>query len=128
MKLARILLPWCLAAVAVWFVLCAAIGIVATEAALHPHRYPVAPELTLQAQDVAARHHAALAAVAVTAGDGVTLRAWSIRPRAGNGDAVILLHGVADNRAGMLGNADMLLGHGYAVLLPDARAHGDSGG
>jgi hypothetical protein len=28
----------------------------------------------------------------------------------------------------MLGNAELLLGHGYAVLLPDARAHGSSGG
>jgi hypothetical protein len=51
-----------------------------------------------------------------------------MRPLHGNGDAVILLHGVADNREGMLGNADLLLGHGYAVLLPDARGHGVSGG
>jgi fermentation-respiration switch protein FrsA (DUF1100 family) len=28
----------------------------------------------------------------------------------------------------MLGNAELLLHHGYAVLLPDARAHGTSGG
>jgi hypothetical protein len=46
----------------------------------------------------------------------------------GNGDAVILLHGHTDNRTGMLGNADLLLRHGYAVLLPDARAHGKSDG
>jgi hypothetical protein len=46
----------------------------------------------------------------------------------GNGDAVILLHGVADNRMGMIGYADLLLRHGYAVLLPDARRHGESGG
>jgi pimeloyl-ACP methyl ester carboxylesterase len=41
---------------------------------------------------------------------------------------VILLHGHTDNRAGMLGNANLLLRHGYSVLLPDARAHGTSGG
>jgi pimeloyl-ACP methyl ester carboxylesterase len=41
---------------------------------------------------------------------------------------VILLHGVGDNRMGMLGYADLLLRHGYAILLPDARAHGKSGG
>ena len=41
---------------------------------------------------------------------------------------MILLHGHTDNRAGMLGSADMLLRQGYAVLLPDARAHGASGG
>ncbi len=56
------------------------------------------------------------------------LRAWSIRPVRGAPDAAILLHGHTDNRAGMLGNAEMLLRHGYAVLLPDARAHGTSGG
>jgi dipeptidyl aminopeptidase/acylaminoacyl peptidase len=69
-----------------------------------------------------------LAEVAIAAADGATLRGWSIRPRAGNGDAVILLHGVGDNRSGMLGDADLLLAHGYAVLLPDARAQGISGG
>lgn len=51
-----------------------------------------------------------------------------MRPAKWNGSAVILLHGQADNRAGMLGKADVLLRHGYAVLLPDARAQGTSGG
>jgi len=46
----------------------------------------------------------------------------------GNGNDVILLHGQGDNRAGMLGPAEMLLRHGYGVLLPDARAHGVSEG
>jgi len=64
----------------------------------------------------------------VSAEDGATLRGWSMKPRQWNGDVVILLHGHTDNRAGMLGNADLLLRHGYAVLLPDARAHGQSGG
>lgn len=71
---------------------------------------------------------ARLAEVEIVARDGARLRAWSLRPPAGNGDAVILLHGQGDNRAGMLGPAVMLLRHGYAVLLPDARAHGMSGG
>ena len=74
------------------------------------------------------RNHAELTEASIAANDGVTLRGWSIRPRRGNGDAVILLHGHTDNRAGMLGNADLLLRHGYAVLLPDARGHGASGG
>jgi hypothetical protein len=77
---------------------------------------------------MALREHAELADVAVTAEEGVTLRAWSLRPANGNGDVVILLHGVADNRMGMLGYADLLLRRGFAVLLPDARAHGESGG
>jgi dipeptidyl aminopeptidase/acylaminoacyl peptidase len=81
-----------------------------------------------QAQAIAQRNNAELADVSIVAGDGVTLRGWSLRPSLGNGDAVILLHGHTDNRAGMLGNADLLLRHGYSVLLPDARAHGMSGG
>jgi len=45
-----------------------------------------------------------------------------------NGNAVILLHGLADNRVGMTGYAELLLGRGFSVLMPDARAHGTSGG
>src|ERR1700727_1878213 len=36
--------------------------------------------------------------------------------------------GLDDNRMGMTGYAQLLLAHGSSVLLPDARAHGASGG
>lgn len=36
--------------------------------------------------------------------------------------------GSLTNRLGMVGYAQLLLAHGYAVLMPDSRAHGDSGG
>ena len=114
--------------IGIWLVLCIAVGIVATQWALHPWRRFLGSKEEALAQAIAARNDAVLSEVAVTASDGATLRGWSIRPLHGNGDAVILLHGVADNRAAMLGDADMLLHHGYAVLLPDARAHGASGG
>ena len=52
----------------------------------------------------------------------------AIHPRHGRNDAVILLHGLADNRLGMIGYARLLLAHGFTVLMPDARAHGDSDG
>jgi hypothetical protein len=96
--------------------------------ALHPGRRAMSSQAVGLAQVVAARNHAVLTEVSINAADGATLRGWSIRPLNGNGDALILLHGHADNRAGMLGNAGLLLRHGYAVLLPDARAHGTSGG
>lgn len=67
-------------------------------------------------------------AVSIRADDGVELNAWEMTPSQWNGNAVLLLHGLSDNRAGMLGPASMLLAHGYEVLLPDARAHGASGG
>jgi dipeptidyl aminopeptidase/acylaminoacyl peptidase len=119
---------WGSALVAIWFVVCVAIGIFAVELALHPGRRALGPDAEVRAQAVAARNHAEIKDISVTADDGETLRAWSIRPLHGNGDAVILLHGHTDNRVGMLGNADLLLRHGYSLLLPDARAHGVSGG
>jgi hypothetical protein len=66
--------------------------------------------------------------VSIQAQDGVTLHAWNIGPNHSNGDAVILLHGLGDNRVGMAGYAQLLLARGFTVLLPDARAHGASGG
>lgn len=116
------------AALATWLLLCAVVGVIAVEGALHPGRLRLSAADTQQAERMAANDRAVLAEVTVNASDGEVLRAWSIRPVAGNGDAVILLHGQSDNRSGMLGPASMFLRHGYAVLLPDARAHGMSGG
>jgi pimeloyl-ACP methyl ester carboxylesterase len=128
MKQLRGLLRWGSILLAVWLIPSIALGILLAEWALHPGRRILGPLAEAQAQAVAARNRAWLIEVAVAADDGAVLRGWSIRPPHGNGDAVILLHGHTDNRAGMLGNADLLLRHGYAVLLPDARAHGASGG
>ncbi|PYU19359.1 MAG: hypothetical protein DMG30_24470 [Acidobacteria bacterium] len=41
---------------------------------------------------------------------------------------MILLHGVGDNRQGMMGFAELFLSNGFAVLVPDSRAQGESGG
>lgn len=98
------------------------------EGALHPKRVTVNGDQEQRARNVAERTGSRLFHVATVAKDGARLSAWSIRPSVGNGDAVILLHGQGDNRAGMLGPAQMLLRHGYMVLLPDSRAHGMSGG
>jgi dipeptidyl aminopeptidase/acylaminoacyl peptidase len=81
-----------------------------------------------EAVALADRDGATLAPVSISADDGAPLSGWAIRPDHQNGNAVIVLHGVSDNRAGMLGAADLFLRQGYFVLLPDARAHGLSGG
>jgi hypothetical protein len=128
MNRARIFVLWSAVVIAVWLAVTAAAGIVAAEWALHPVRRALGPEDAERTQAVAARNRAQLTEVFIAADDGAPLRGWSIRPIHPNGDTVILLHGHTDNRAGMLGNAELLLGHGYAVLLPDARAHGSSGG
>jgi dipeptidyl aminopeptidase/acylaminoacyl peptidase len=88
----------------------------------------LSPNAEERAIAVAKADRAILENVSLSVDDGVVLQAWHIRPIRGNGDAVILLHGQADNRGGMLGLADVLLRRGYTVLLPDARAQGTSGG
>ena len=127
-KRARSLGTLLLSISACWLILCAAVGIVAVEGALHPARFPLTREDEQRALDMAELNRAELSNVEITASDGAELRAWSFHPRTANGEAVILLHGQGDNRSGMLGPAEMLLRHGFSVLLPDARAHGMSGG
>jgi alpha-beta hydrolase superfamily lysophospholipase len=64
----------------------------------------------------------------VTASDGIKLRGWKVRARSPNDDWILLFHGVSDNRTGVLGHAELLLRHGYNVIMMDSRAHGESGG
>jgi dipeptidyl aminopeptidase/acylaminoacyl peptidase len=116
------------AAILIYLSLSSAIGIVAVESALHPARRALTPADQAQARALAAQNHADVRQVSIPAQDGVTLSAWQIRPAAANGDTVLLLHGQADNRAGVLSYAALLLSRGYSVLLPDARAHGESAG
>ncbi len=98
------------------------------ENALHiqpPFRRNPEPAL---ADDVARDTGSTWNTVEMRAADGVPLRAWWFRPQHPNGAGVILLHGVADTRRGMLGHARLLLARGYSTLLPDSRGHGVSGG
>ncbi|MGH8629177.1 MAG: alpha/beta hydrolase, partial [Burkholderiales bacterium] len=106
---------------------CVLAGVLLTEGALRPGRRPVVRRA--EAAALMAREFGAVLEEAETqAPDGVQLRGWFARPANSNGSAVVLLHGVADNREGMGGYALLFLRHGYSVLLPDARAHGESGG
>jgi uncharacterized protein len=103
-------------------------GIFVADGTLHPARRPITAEEENTARTIAHQLNSDLADVSITTPDAITLRAWIIHPLSGNGDAVILLHGLADNRVGMTGYAQLLLANGFTVLLPDARAHGASGG
>jgi uncharacterized protein len=98
------------------------------EGALHPIKRALATADEMRAAEITHSQHSSLTDVAIAGEDGALLKAWDIQPSHKNGNAVILLHGVGDNRLGMLGFADLLLSHGYSVLLPDARAQGISGG
>ena len=95
--------------------------------ALHPGRHPLTVQDQHKAEATAQAEKAEFSNVEITASDGVILRAWFIRPAYANGSAVILLHGVSDNRLGVYGYGWIVKNH-YSVLLPDARAHGLSDG
>lgn len=67
--------------------------------------------------------------VEVRAADGTPLRAWLLHnPDAWTGRAALVLHGFVDTRAAMLQHVALLLRQGFAVLAPDSRGHGESGG
>lgn len=114
--------------VSIYLVLCTAIAFFLAEVTVHPYRRPLTPADKINVQNAAADMGARITDASIEGKDRATLRAWLIRPWHGNGNAVILLHGLGDNRVGMIGYTQLLLGHGYAVLMPDARAHGESGG
>ena len=62
----------------------------------------------------------------MTASDGVEL-AWH---EAGEGRSAILLHGLfSDAQMNWIkfGHADRIAGDGFRVIMPDLRAHGESG-
>jgi pimeloyl-ACP methyl ester carboxylesterase len=111
-----------------YFAFSAVAGIFVADGTLHPARRPITPADESTMRDVAHQLNSDLADASITTPDAITLRAWIIHPRSSNGDDVILLHGLADNRIGMTGYAQLLLANGFTVLLPDARAHGTSGG
>jgi alpha-beta hydrolase superfamily lysophospholipase len=60
-------------------------------------------------------------------GAGVKLKGWWFHA-AGPRGTVVVLHGVADNRASSIGVADHFLGRGFDVVAYDSRAHGESEG
>lgn len=58
---------------------------------------------------------------------GSRIHAWFAPGRPGGG-AVLLLHGVGENRKSMLGRAEFLHRLGFTVLAPDFQANGESPG
>jgi len=115
-------------ALSVYLLLCAAVAFFLAGVTVHPYRRPLTGATKANVQNVAVELGAGLTDAVIEAQNHATLRAWLIQPLHVNGNAVILLHGLGDNRLGMTGYAQLLLSHGYTVLMPDARAHGESGG
>ena len=64
--------------------------------------------------------------VGFEATDGVEISAW-YRPTR-NGATIIVVHGGGGDRTGAVAHAELLVRHGYGVLLHDARGRGKSEG
>ena len=113
---------------AVYAVVCLAAAVFLADSTLSPYPRALTPSAETNMAQLATGLNSRLADVQISVFDNVPLRAWFIEPQHDNGNAVILLHGLGDHRIGMQGYAEMFLNHGYSVLMPDARAHGISGG
>jgi alpha-beta hydrolase superfamily lysophospholipase len=114
-----LLFPPLLAAVAGW------LGV---PGFLHPIRRELTPDLIREADASFAQTGSHREDFDVRAPDGSLLRGWMVRPPNPNGSWVLLFHGVADNRVGVIGQSEFLLRAGYSVVMMDARSHGASEG
>jgi pimeloyl-ACP methyl ester carboxylesterase len=92
------------------------------ESTLYPRRVALGPGDRAEAARVLPGHVETI----LRTGDGLHLAAWYAPGK--NDAAVVLLHGFGANRAAVLPEAAELSRRGYAVLLFDGRAHGESEG
>jgi alpha-beta hydrolase superfamily lysophospholipase len=95
---------------------------------LHPMRRALTPEMIHQADIAFSQLNTRGEEFDVRVSDGSLLRGWKVPSSKPTGDWVLLFHGVADNRMGVLEHARFLLLAGYGVVMMDARAHGESEG
>src|SRR6266478_8424081 len=114
-----LLFPPFLAALAGWLV---------GPAYLHSIRRELTPDLIREADASFVASGGHREDFNVRAPDGVMLRGWKVSAPQPNGSWVLLFHGVADNRVGVIGQSEFLLRAGYGVIMMDARAHGASDG
>lgn len=98
-----------------------AAGSYAAEGALKPPRVPIALSCPCFS-------HMNCRPVGIRARDGVALKAWFYTTDKPTGKTVILLHGIGASRQEMVSLGYFFLRHGFAVLEPDLRGHGESGG
>jgi alpha-beta hydrolase superfamily lysophospholipase len=109
-------------------VIAAGMGWLAGPSFLHPFRRELSYSLIKEAESSFSQMGTDPEEFDVRAADGALLRGWKVRAVKPNGNWVLVFHGVADNRAGVVGQAQLLLQAGYGVVMMDARAHGASDG
>src|ERR1700738_4468388 len=91
---------------------------------LHPIRRGLSPDLIRQADAAFAHVGAHCEDFTVRAPDGILLHGGKVHAKPQSRNWVLVFHGVADNRIGVLDHSELLLGAGYNVLMMDACAHG----
>jgi hypothetical protein len=106
----------------------AGMGWLAGPSFLYPQRRELTPQLVKEADSAFLQEDSHAEDFQVRADDSALLRGWKVRAAKPNGNWVLAFHGVADNRAGVVGQAQILLEAGYSVVMMDARAHGTSDG
>lgn len=111
----------------IYLVVCTAGAVVLCEIAVHPPRRTLDHRISVR-EISGGDEQLSIEDATVRASDGVALRGWFVRPQRYNGDVVIILHGVSDNRLSAAGFTAHFVPAGYAALMPDSRAHGESGG
>jgi pimeloyl-ACP methyl ester carboxylesterase len=105
-----------------------ALGLVLGELALRmPHVAPD-PRQANEAASIAQAVERTLQTVEIEPQRGVRLRAWFIDGASPQAPTVLALHGVGAQRGDAVGLMRLFAEHGIAVLAPDARGHGESGG
>lgn len=91
-----------LIAILIYMVLAALGGIFVAEGSLHLRRLPLRHRQQFAAI-VHEKYQAELQDVSITTADSTMLKAWYVHPKNFNGNSVILLHGITDNREGVAG-------------------------
>ena len=120
---------WLLAMLVVYLAVSAGAGFLLCDMAVHPGRKPLNAAAQSKAEGLAAKYQASLEEAAILQRDGAICKAWYFRNLQGrHRGAALVLHGLSDNRSGMMGYIDLFLANGYSVLAPDSRMHGESGG
>ena len=109
-------------------VVAAGMGWLAGPSFLHPLRRELSPDVIKEADSAFAQIGTHREEFDVRAANDALLRGWKVRAVQPNGNWVLVFHGVADNRVGVVGQSEVLLRAGYNVVMMDARAHGASDG
>jgi alpha-beta hydrolase superfamily lysophospholipase len=88
----------------------------------------LARQREMEAKEIAGRWGEHLHRFRYRGEGGVRLAAVSLDPRGAAKGTIVLLHGLGDQKEGMLPFAEAFARAGYRAIAPDLRAHGQSGG